>query len=170
MSKKQVIGSSTYSPSSMISSKQPVVPFQSLNKFNALLRVGNFIFIKNVPDKTCENCVQFKVLLNKHIFESHSSMTRCKHFRTTNTFLTTLHTSTGEILRQQFQTSISISAASYLERSSLDIREGGRVNCGVMSLKPGGRRGMGELQLGVCLNKSCFQETLFKTIAFDLIL
>ena len=127
-----VTGSISYSPSLIISSKQPVVPFQSLNEFNALLRVGNFIFIKNVPDKTCENCVQFKVLLNKHIFESHSSMTRCKHFRTTNTFLTTLHTRSDHCtqalgkfrgnFRQVFPYHHPV---TYLVRSSLDREEEG---------------------------------------------
>ena len=130
-----VIGSITNSPSLMISSKQPVVPFQSLSKFNALLRVGNFIFIKNVPDKTCENRVQFKVLLNRHIFESHSSMTRYRGISEQQIHFLQHYTHKHGGNLRQFQTSISISA-NYLVRSCLD-REG-RVNCGVMSLKPGG--------------------------------
>ena len=132
----------------MISSKQPVVPFQSLSKFNALLRVGNFIFIKNVPDKTCENCVQFKVLLNRHIFESHSSMTRYRGISVQQIHF--LHT-----LAQGKFAAIS---DKYFHISQLFgevlSRQGGKGELWCNESQAGGEAGRRQLQLGFSLNKS----------------
>ena len=37
--------------------------------------ITNLFSNKKASDQTCENCVQFKVVLNRQIFESHSSLT-----------------------------------------------------------------------------------------------